>query len=302
MQDSQSVPFEVTLSSWVAEAGADPVKHQERQVTEILLHAIGISASLQEALVLKGGVLMSLVHGSYRQTGDIDFRAIVDPEPYAQQLKATLNRALVRAAADLGYTDIVSAVQRFDYQPRKDGFADFTAPALMLNIGYATKGTNDAVRLEQGKSTRVIEVDISFKEKVVTMTEITIEAPSVNILAYSFEEIIAEKLRAILQQVKRNRSRRQDIFDIRWLVERYAPDEHARALVLSTLRRKAADRDIAASPDSFDDPEIKLRCAKEWDSMKLEVGGKLPDFEESFAIVRGFYQSLPWMLIQTTSK
>ena len=105
MQDSQSVPIEVTLSSWVAEASADPVKHQERQVTEILLHAIGISALLQEALVLKGGILMSLVHGSYRQTGDIDFTAIVDPEPYAQELKATLNRALVRAAADLGYTD-----------------------------------------------------------------------------------------------------------------------------------------------------------------------------------------------------
>ncbi|WP_051520342.1 hypothetical protein [Aquamicrobium defluvii] len=66
MQDSQSIPLGVTLSSWVAEASADPVKHQERQVTEILLHAIGISASLHEALVLKGGVLMSLVHGSYR--------------------------------------------------------------------------------------------------------------------------------------------------------------------------------------------------------------------------------------------
>lgn len=218
----------------------------------------------------------------------------MDPEPYAQELKATLNRGLVRAAADLGYTDIVCAVQRFDYQPKKDGFADFTAPALKLSIGYATKGTSDAVRLEQGKSTRIIEVDISFKEKVVTLTEITIEAPSVSIQAYSFEEIIAEKLRAILQQVRRNRTRRQDIFDIRWLVERYAPDERAKALILDTLHRKAVGRDIAASSDSFDNPEVKLRSAKEWDSMKLEVGGKLPDFEESFAIVRDFYRSLPW--------
>jgi hypothetical protein len=60
------------------------------------------------------------------------------------------------------------------------------------------------------------------------------------------------------------------------------------------LQSKAADRDIEASPDSFDDPEIKLRSAKEWNSMKLEVGAKLPDFEESFAIVRDFYRTLPW--------
>jgi hypothetical protein len=61
------------------------------------------------------------------------------------------------------------------------------------------------------------------------------------------------------------------------------------------LYRKTADRDIAVSPDSFDDPEMKLRSAKEWESMKLEVGGKLPGFEESFAMVRDFYKSLPWM-------
>lgn len=294
MQDNQSVPLDVTLSSWVAEASADPVRYQERQVTEILLQAIGISASLHATLVLKGGILMSLVHGSYRQTGDVDFTAIIDPEPYAQHLKATLNRGLVRAAADLGYTDLLCAVQRFDYQPRKDGFAEFAAPALTLSIGYATKGTSDALRLEQGKSTRVVEVDISFKEKVTTLTELMIEAPNVSIHAYSVEEIIAEKFRAILQHVKRNRSRRQDIFDIRWLIERYAPDQSTKALILETLHRKAVDRDIVAVRNSFDNPEVKLRSAKEWDSMKLEVGAKLPDFEESFAIVRDFYRSLPW--------
>ncbi len=294
MPATQIVPLNVALSTWVEEAKADPVKYQERQVTEILLNAIGITEALRSALVLKGGILMSLMHGSYRQTGDVDFTAVVDPEPYAELLKKTLNNALRRAAAALGYTDVLCAVQRFDYQPKKEGFAGFVAPALKLSIGYAVKGTTDEERLAQGKSTRILDVDISFKEKVITTAEVIIEEPDVSIQTYSFEEIIAEKLRAILQQVKRNRSRRQDVFDIRWLIERYNPDSDTRALILETLLQKSETRDINPEPDSFDSQEVKDRSAKEWDTMKLEVGGKLPAFDESFAIVRDFYRSLPW--------
>jgi predicted nucleotidyltransferase component of viral defense system len=194
----------------------------------------------------------------------------------------------------LGFTDISCAVQRFDYQPRKDGFANFIAPALKLNIGYAKKGTRDEGRLKEGQSTRILQVDISFKEKVVNTAEVTIEEPDVTIRAYSFEEIIAEKLRATLQQVKRNRNRRQDVFDIRWLVDRYAPDQASREIILSTLLEKSEDRDIVPTLESFDNEEVKERSSKDWDTMKLEVGGKLPDFAESFEIVRKFYRSLPW--------
>lgn len=294
MQPTQIVPIDLKLSAWVEEAKADPVKYQERQVTEILLHAIGITEALHDALVLKGGILMSLMHGSYRQTGDVDFTAIVDPEPYAGLLKAMLNNALRRATNDLGYTDLACAVQRFDYQPRKDGFSGFTAPALKLSIGHAVKGTTDEERLAQGKSTRILEVDISFKEQVVNTTEITIEKPGVTIQAYSFEEVIAEKLRAILQQAKRNRTRRQDVFDIRWLIERYQPGDETKAVILHALRQKSEARDIAPEQGSFDDPQIKERAGREWDSMRLEVGERLPDFEQSFAIVRDFYRALPW--------
>ncbi|TPW26971.1 nucleotidyl transferase AbiEii/AbiGii toxin family protein [Martelella alba] len=94
------------------------------------------------------------------------------------------------------------------------------APALMLSIGYATRGPTDELRLAQGKSTCIVEIDISGKEKVINAADVTIEEPDVSIRAYRLEEIIAEKLRAIVQQVKRNRDRRQDIFDIRWLIDR----------------------------------------------------------------------------------
>lgn len=294
MQATQSVPLNIALSAWVEEAKADPVKYAERRVTEVLLHAVGITASLQQSLVLKGGVLMSLMHGSYRQTGDVDFTAIVDPEPYAQQLKALLDRSLLRATADLGVTDLLCVVQRFDYQPRKEGFAGQTAPALKLSIGYAIKGTSDEKRLQEKQSTRIVEVDISFKEKVLNTEEVVIEDPDISILTYQYEEIIAEKLRALLQQVRRDRTRRQDVFDIRWLVERYQPDAATRSVILEALITKAESRDITPTQESFDDPGLKERSAREWETMRVEVGGRLPDFDESFAIVRTFYRSLPW--------
>lgn len=294
MSEILSLPRNVVLTTWVEQAKADPIKYLERQVTEILLHAIGITEALRDSLVLKGGVLMSVLHGSYRQTGDVDFTAVVDPEPYAELLKDVLNRALTRAAADLGYTDLQCAVQRFNYAQGKEGFAEKMAPALNVSIGYAKTGTSDAKRLAEGKSTRILQLDISFKEQVINMTEIIIEEPDVSIQTYGVEEIIAEKLRATLQQVIRNRSRRQDIFDIHWLIERYRPDDEMKARILGAFLAKADDRGMQPTRDALDDPAIQERSAKEWETMALEIGGRLPKFADTFESVRVFYHSLPW--------
>lgn len=288
------IPRNVALSAWVDQVKSDPVRYVERQVTEILLHAIGITPKLNDTLVLKGGVLMSLAHGSFRQTGDVDFTARIEPEPYAGNLKELLNTALRRSALDLGYVDLLTAVQRFEYRPRPETFADSTAPALDLSIGYAQRGTADESRFHNGKASRVIQVDISFREKVMNATELIIEEPHVAIQAYTIEEIIAEKFRAQLQQVPRNRARRQDVFDIDWLLHRYAPNEEMRAKILIALLAKSEDREIAPLQSSFDNPELKERANANWNSMGLEIGGKLPDFEEAFARVRAFYRSLPW--------
>jgi hypothetical protein len=93
MYEEQTVPRHIGITAWIDQARADPVRHVERQVTAILLHAVGITPELRASLVLKGGILMSIAHGSYRQTGDVDFTAITDPEPYASRLKQVLDQA-----------------------------------------------------------------------------------------------------------------------------------------------------------------------------------------------------------------
>ncbi|SCM79475.1 conserved hypothetical protein [uncultured Pleomorphomonas sp.] len=237
---------------------------------------------------------MSLVHGSYRQTGDVDFTAVVDPHPYAEMLRDNLNRALPRAAADLGYLDIVLAVQRFEYQPKVEGFAEQKAPAIKLTVGYANKGTSNEARLLKGQSLTVLQIDVSFKEPVTNSAEIVLDDTEVSINAYTPAEIIGEKYRAMLQQVIRNRMRRQDVFDIAWLIERYKPDAEMRAAILQALMVKSAERDIIPTVESLDDPEIRRRCQAEWDSMRLEIGKFLPEFAPLFDRVVAFYKELPW--------
>ncbi|WP_271215059.1 hypothetical protein, partial [Pseudonocardia halophobica] len=47
----------VDLRVWVEAARANPTLHRDRQVTEVVLNAIGLSPDLKKALILKGGTL-----------------------------------------------------------------------------------------------------------------------------------------------------------------------------------------------------------------------------------------------------
>lgn len=111
MSEREWIPRKIDMAAWVNLAAADPLKLRDRQVTEIVLTAIGITPALSEGLVLKGGILMSLAFGSARQTGDIDFTAAVDPQPFTDDLRGQLDAAMRRAGAGLGYTDLRCRVQ-----------------------------------------------------------------------------------------------------------------------------------------------------------------------------------------------
>ena len=114
------------------------------------------------------------------------------------------------------------------------------------------------------------------------------------IRVYSLSEIVAEKLRALLQQVIRNRNRRQDVFDIAWLLKKYGPDSIDKDAVLNALMIKARARGIEPTRTSLENPDVVRRAEADWDSMSLEIAGKLPSFKESFDAVNEFYKSLPW--------
>ncbi len=287
----------VDIAGWIDKSKADPAAYTERQATEIFLVALGMTRPYSHEIFLKGGVLMGVVYESPRQTGDIDFTAISQPDPaIADHLKVALNRSLPRASAALGYPDLMCAVQSCRYFPSEKMFPKATGPALKLHVGYARRGSPQEKLFLSGKATNILEIDISFKEPVHAIQIVQLGDSNATVCAYSLNDLIAEKLRALLQQEKRDRNRRQDIYDIASLLKKFSLDEGEKAQLLALLREKCAARRINCpepEPHSLSMPEVKERARKEWDTLAIEIG-ELPDFDECFIIVDVFYRSLPW--------
>ena len=115
------------------------------------------------------------------------------------------------------------------------------------------------------------------------------------IKAYSLPDLVGEKYRAMIQQKTRNRTRRQDAFDIYWLLKNgYLEDRSLRILIYRSLLKKSESRLLLVTKNSLADEEIKKRSSAEYDTLANEIEGKLPPFEEVYTAVRDYYESLPW--------
>ncbi len=291
---SEEVPRIVDIKSWVDRARRDPAAYVERQATEIVLSAIGSLPGYGSRIFLKGGILMAVVYESPRGTADIDFTTDLEPSPeLPASLRDTLNKELPRAAARLGFPDLVLRVQTVKEQPRPFKTADLQFPALYVTIAYAKRGSRAERHILNGQGQHVIELEVSFNEPVHAIEMVRFGATGPSFSAYALTDLIAEKFRALLQQVTRNRYRRQDVYDIAYLAERFPPDEGERAAILEAFRIKCEARGITPTIDALSNPDVSARARSEWDTLRQEVG-ELPEFGKSFAKVETLYRALPW--------
>jgi len=286
-------PHSVDIYAWVEKAKHDPQLYLERQATEIVLASIGKSSTFGGKMFLKGGTLMGVVYQSPRQTADIDFTAEFDPsDSLLKELKNDLNGEMRRTAAQLGYPDLVCQVQSLKKKPRPQGFAEMQFPAIEMKIAYAKRGTRPHERLGRGDCPTTLKIEVSFKEPVEAVELIQLgEGSSVH--AYKFPELVAEKMRALLQQVKRDRSRCQDVYDIAFLVRDAEFEDGEKQYILKRLIEKSHVRDINPDRHTISQPGIKERAKDGWKNLNLELSD-LPDFDTEFAVVEAFYKSLPW--------
>lgn len=294
MSDEKLETVPVDLEKWVAAARSNPVLYRQRQATEVVLTAVGLSKQLSEALVLKGGTLMAIAFKSDRATGDVDFSATVPPDDFAGNLKDELNAAIPKSLSKLGYADLLCRVQKVKKKPRPQNFLELEFPALDVTVGYAQKGTSQEKWLERGSASDVVLIEISFRDQVYQFQELHLFDSHTAIKAFTINEIFAEKLRALIQQKAehRNRYRRQDIFDLTYLLRSHRKKLDAE-IILKIFLQKCATRGIAPESNTLSDPEIFERAKKDYRSNELEVGD-LPDFETSFHEVRAFYENMPW--------
>lgn len=285
--------LKIKIADWVERARPDPATYRQRQTIEIILNSIAMTVPLDVKMFLKGGILMGLVYNSPRQTSDIDLTTYLTADgDVDNEILRFLDSALPRAATALGYADLLVRTHSAKRQPAKIDFEKAEFPALELKIAYAQRGTSEETALSEGKTTNVIKLEISFNEPLYQFQVLELTGGR-ELRAYSLVDLIAEKYRAILQQVTRKRNRRQDVYDLDLLIEDDQIDDSCRAEILNAFIEKCHSRHIIPNRLSLDDPEIKKRSGADWDTMKLELG-EVPDFEDCFARVSQFYRDLPW--------
>ena len=285
-------PRPVDVAAWVARAAQDPVAHRQRQAVEIILNAVAMTGPLNTELILKGGILLGLVYGSPRQTTDIELTAaFVADGNIDDRIGTLLSSAFPRTAASLGYADLVLRTQSAKGRPGHI-FPEAEFPSLKLKIAYARRGTNEERALNEGTASSVIDVDISFNEPLNHVQVLELKGGR-ELFAYGVIDLVAEKYRALLQQIPRNRYRRQDVYDLDVLLPGIHADEIAPADILEALLRKCSARRLEPNRRSLDNAEIKNRASRDWNTMKLELDD-LPLFEDCYERVATFYRSLPW--------
>lgn len=285
--------MEYDIDLWVADAPQD--RKEFRQAVHTILYAISESEYLKPRMIIKGGMLIGIRYKSERFTEDIDFST---SEKYqnidTEEFKKELNEALLVAYEELQY-GVKCLVQSCKVQP-KNGVENATFPSLKLKIGYASNSNTSAMkRLGEERSANTVKIDYSFNEITHKIDDLVIEDSSVK--AYGFEDLIAEKLRSLHQQVIRNRSRRQDVYDLYFLLNVSSPITSEDKLnILIFLKEKSKERLPSGfiNKDSLNNQELKSRSKEDYHLLAKEIEGELPDFEEAFHKVKTFYESLPW--------
>jgi predicted nucleotidyltransferase component of viral defense system len=285
---------EFDIKDWVEDAPTTRSNEKElRQAVHTILSAIASDSDLKANMILKGGILLAIRYKSHRFTKDIDFSTErpLGGEITEDGIRQSLDSSLVQMVEELDY-DLDCRVQSSKLQPKD---RKSTYPSIKMTVGYAYKGTPQHKRLLSLKSLNIVSIDYSLNEATPNIEDLKLNLKE-DILTYSLTDLIAEKYRSLLQQVSRNRTRRQDVYDLNLLIERFGDiNNFERGKILNSLIVKSKTRlKIAPDINSFEDPELKSRAKKDYHTLKDEIEGELPDFDELFQKVADFYRSLPW--------
>ncbi|MGU3310201.1 nucleotidyl transferase AbiEii/AbiGii toxin family protein [Pseudomonas sp. M5A4_2d] len=283
--------MEIDIEQWVAEAPPD--YQLARQATHIILRAISSDESLRTSMIIKGGTLLGIRYGSTRFTTDIDFSTEKKlSEIDLDEFEVTLNDAMDLVETALNY-GVKCRLQSHQIKPNAQG----TFPTIKMKLGYCLRSNAAHMkRLEDKNCPLVIVIDYSFNEKSYNVEMLQLGEDDGEIQAYDICDLLAEKLRSILQQAARKRNREQDVYDVNYLLSTiHTLTESEKIKIHRSLINKSQGKNIdnLLHRDGIDDPEIKKRSAEGYPALKDTVA-VLPDFEESYARITTFFKSLPW--------
>jgi predicted nucleotidyltransferase component of viral defense system len=282
----------IDLQAWV-DVEKQPDRRVFRQAVQLVLRAIAQSPALSPLMVMKGGVLLAVRYHSSRFTRDIDFstsRRIQDVDVPA--LLATIKDALAPISADNEYA---LAVRLQSHEIKPPNRPEVSFPTLQMRIGYASRLEPRALqRLDTSGSPQVVQVDYSFNEWVSGTETQAVDGGVLSM--YAFHDLVAEKLRSVLQQPIRKRERYQDIYDLFLMLENSSPlDASDRHTILRKLIEASHDRQVHVHQAAMRDEKVRHMSHAQYDSvLPSMVVGTVPTFDLAYGAVQAFFEALPW--------
>ncbi len=238
-----------------------------------ILAGIAEVDTLRDTLVFKGGTALKKCYfGDYRFSEDLDFSATGDV-PTGEAMENAVREACAAAARLLDeYAPVEITCERYtEREPHPGGQEAFTIRARLP--------------WQREPHTRVM-VETALDERVLKPCAVRPvlheygEPLEAAVRVYALEEIVAEKLRAILQHLERlrergwSRSRARDYYDL-WRVLSFYRDRMDLSDFPDLLREKCIIRRVTfGGPDDFFDEAILSHVRRTW---RQWLGPLVPD-------------------------
>ena len=241
---------------------------------------VGISQipTLRDTLVFKGGTaLRKCYFGDYRFSEDLDFSGL-EGVPTGEEMERLVSETCEVAVRLLDeYAPVEIACERYtEREPHPGGQEAFNIRARFP--------------WQSRPQTRVM-IEVTMDERVLLSAERRQvihdygEPIDADVTVYPLEEIIAEKLRALLQQAQMfemrgwSRSRARDYYDL-WRVLGTYRNQMDLAGFDSLLQEKCAVREVAfAGPEDFFHEELLAYVERTWEQWLGPLVPGLPPFE-----------------------
>lgn len=283
-------PFPISiaeLGQWAKVNRTTVAEARSRFILYVLLACIAESQT-GSMLAFKGGNALRFFHGSSRSTLDLDFTAYPTIGDDSKLLGELLETAFRVASARHSVKIRVQTVKR--RPPMRPGT---THPTYRITAAYQIPGDRYYADFEEHieQIRQVARLEISINDIVCEVEDRAVVSGAVATLKVcSIEDIVAEKLRAILQQVPRNRSRSQDVYDIARIV-RDTGISLDMVKVADFLIAKAVDRDITVAKSAFNDATREKAIAT-YERLRNDIGQAFIEFEAAWDTVLEFVAAL----------
>lgn len=220
-----------------------------------LLKGIAEEPRFKKHLIFKGGTaLRKCYFQDHRFSEDLDFTAL--NELAREKLDSIFSNVCKRTSDESGCEFQLLSFERSREIPGEEAYEariSFRGPTQPQNVKP------------------VIKIDLTFYEQVVlpplskTVIHPYSDAFQTKVLVYSLEEILAEKLRAILQQRKRV-PRPRDFYDV-WTLVKIHADEMTLREVRETFLKKCRFKNVTFhSSEDFFDARLLQKNKSAWES------------------------------------